>query len=97
MLVRDMFANLLKDTHLAKTALSSKSAAIFVRAFLFGQKHYSSSEFKKKFAEFYPFVSRTGIEGLLYKLSNYGYYQVARNIFEGLFQCKQLYKKMRAL
>lgn len=95
LLVRDMFANLMKDTHLAGAAFSSKSAKVFVRAFLFGQKQYSSSEFKKKFAEFYPYVSRTGIEGLLYKLSNYGFYQVARQIFELLFQCKQFYKKMR--
>lgn len=95
LLVRDMFSNLLKDTPSGKSAYAHKSAAIFSRAFLFGQQQYSSSEFQKKFKEYYPFVQKMGIKGFLYNMSNQGYYQLARILFKWIFQCKQLYKKMR--
>lgn len=94
-LVRDMFVELLQDTPSAKSVYSSKSSAIFTRAFLFGKHHYSSSEFKERFSEFYPFVTKKGIEVFLYWRASQGHYQFARRVYTSLFQFKQLLKKLR--
>jgi glycosyltransferase involved in cell wall biosynthesis len=95
LLVRDMFVELLQDTASVKSVNTCKSSAIFTRAFLFGKHQYSSSEFKKSFSEFYPYVSKKGLEGFLYSMANQGHYQFARSVYTLLFQFKQLLKKLR--
>lgn len=94
LIVRDMFSTLLKDTPSGQTAFLSKSASIYTRAFLLGQKQYSSSEFKKKFSEYHQYVKASGVERILYCLSAKGYYQTARRFFSFLFNVKQFFKKV---
>ena len=96
LMVRDMFTSLLKDTPSANTAFESKSSSIYTRAFILGQKQYSSSGFKEMFSEYNQYVKASGIERILYSLSAKGYYQFARRVFSILFGVKQLYKKIQA-
>ena len=93
--VRDMFTNLLADTPLKEIAYRSKSSAIYSRAFLFGKDLYSSSQFKRTFSEYYPYVQGQGVMKWLYKFSQAGCYQLARKIFGILFDAKQIYKKYK--
>ena len=95
LMVRDMFSALLKDTPSAQTAFISKSTSIYTRAFIFGQKQYSSSDFKKVFSEYYQYVEASGVERILYRLSVKGYYQFARNLFGVFYNVKQYYKRLR--
>ena len=93
--IRDMFYNLLKETSSGNTIYNSKTAAIYSRAFLFGKKVYTSSQFKHNFSEYFPFVKTRGIMKWLYSLSQQGHYQLARRIFGILFDSKQLYKRIK--
>ena len=95
LLVRKMFTSLLKGTPSESSAYSTKSCTLFTRAFLFGKSQYTSSEFKNKFAECFPYIPKKGIKGKLYKLSCKGYYQLSRTIFGWLFLGKQLLKRIR--
>ena len=94
LLVRDMFTSLLKGTQSEKTAFKCKSSAIISRAFLFGHDYYSSKTFKTQFAQFKEFVSSSSIEGKLIRLSLKGHYQLARRLYGGLFNVKQVYKRI---
>lgn len=94
LLVRDMFTSLLKGTQSEKTAFKCKSSAIISRAFLFGQDYYSSKTFKTQFTQYKEFVSGSSIEGKLIRLSLKGYYQPARRLYGGLFNVKQVYKRI---
>ena len=93
-LVRDMFTSLLKGTSSEDTAYRCKSSAIISRAFLFGQNYYNSETFKKQFAPYRDYVSKSSIEGRLINLSLNGYYQLARRVFGWLFKMKQVYKRI---
>ena len=94
LLVRDMFTNLLYYTPSKDSVFTDKSSAIFIRAFLFGRHHYSSSEFKRKFSKYYQYVRISGINKIPYFLSYRGAYQFARYGFEVLFQVKQIFKRI---
>ena len=93
-MVRDMFTTLLQGTPSENTASRCKSSAIISRAFLFGQNFYSSKTFKKQFAPYKDYVSKSSIEGRLINLSLNGYYQLARRVFGWLFKIKQVYKRL---
>ena len=93
-MVRDMFTSLLKGTPSENTASRCKSSAIISRAFLFGQNYYNSETFKKQFAPYRDYVSKSSIEGRLINLSLNGYYQLARRVFGWLFKMKQSYKRI---
>ena len=91
--VREMFTSLFENRELRDLAFRCKSAAIYTRAFVLGGKLYSSKEFKQNFAEYYPYVGSSGIYRLFYFMSRYGMYKVAYNVFELLFNVKQVKKK----
>ena len=93
-LVRDMFTSLLKGTPSENTAYRCKSSSIISRAFLFGQNFYNSKTFKKQFAPYEKYVSKSSIEGRLIHLSLRGHYQLARRVFGWLFKMKQVYKRI---
>lgn len=94
-LVREMFTSLLKGTPSEETAYRCKSSAIISRAFLFGKNYYSSKTFKTLFAQYKEFVSSSSIESKLIRLSLKGYYQPARRLYGGLFNVKQVYKRIK--
>ena len=91
--VREMFTSLFENSELRDLAFRCKSAAIYTRAFVLGGKLYSSKEFKQNFAEYYCYVRSSGVYRLLYFMSRYGMYKVAYNVFELLFNVKQVKKK----
>lgn len=91
--VREMFTSLFENSELCDLAFRCKSAAIYTRAFVLGGKLYSSKEFKQNFAEYYCYVRSSGVYRLLYFMSRYGMYKVAYNVFELLFNVKQVKKK----
>ena len=91
--VREMFTSLFENSELRDLAFRCKSAAIYTRAFVLGGKLYSSKEFKQNFAEYYRYVGSSGIYRLFYFMSRYGMYKVAYNVFELLFNVKQVKKK----
>lgn len=95
LVVRDMFTQLLVDTPMKKIAFRSKSAGIYERAFLFGKDIYSSSQFKESFKEYFPYIQSHGIMKCMYSLSQQGHYQLARRVFDILFEGKQIYKGIK--
>ena len=96
LMIRQKFCELLSDTSYEKLAYDNKSKWILYRAFLYGQKVYSSAAFKNEFSVYSKYAKSPSLMyNCFYKLSLSGHYQFSRSIFELLFQCKQLYKMIR--
>lgn len=96
--IRDMFTTLLGDTGLKDEAYRQKTNAIVTRAFLYGNKVYSSKDFVKKFMPYrnlYLSQSLPGFEYFLYHCAFRGWYQQARFLYGICFSLKQVYKKVR--
>lgn len=96
--IRDMFTTLLTDTNLKDEAYRRKTNVIVTRAFLYGNKVYSSKDFVKKFMPYrnlYLSQSLPGFEYFLYHCAFRGWYQQARFLYGICFSLKQVYKKVR--
>lgn len=96
--IRDMFTTLLADTNLKDEAYRRKTNVIVTRAFLYGNKVYSSKDFVKKFMPYrnlYLSQSLPKFEYFLYHWSFGGWYQQARFLYGICFSLKQFYKKVR--
>lgn len=94
--IRDMFVELLSDTPYRQLAYDKKSFAIFYRAFYFGQKNYTSSSFKERFGDYkLCHNGETMFMKCLYSLSKQGHYQIARRLWEYMFDAKQFLKSLR--
>lgn len=91
--IRDMFVELLADTPYKQLAYEKKSLAILSRAFHFGRNQYSSRSFKRQFFDYKPVIKNSsGLMKCLYLMSIYGFYRIARSLFEYLFRFKQFIK-----
>lgn len=94
--IRDMFVALLTDTPYQELAYQNKTYSIMSRAFHFGKNYYTSKEFQKVFADVLPLVhKRKDPFKWLYLLALKGHYRMAKNIFDVLFQMKQIGKQLR--
>ena len=94
--IRDMFVELLADTPYKQLAYEKKSFSVFCRAFHFGHHLYSSKSFKGRFKGYkLNMQNESWLMRSLFKMSLNGYYKPAWNVFNLLFQLKQVYKKIR--
>ncbi|MGN0070086.1 MAG: glycosyltransferase family 2 protein [Prevotella sp.] len=96
--IRDMFVELFCNTEYEQLAYECKSRAIVSRAFFSGKSQYSSKEFRKIFSPYRCYVQEENVgrlERMLYNLSFSGYFHLARNVFQCLFNGKQLLKRIR--
>lgn len=96
--IRQAFHDLLSDTPYVSLSYDCMSKWILFRAFLYGQKVYSSEIFKNEFSIYSHYTKGSPfMYNCFYKLSLKGHYQFSRAIFELLFQCKQFFKMIRHL
>lgn len=96
--IRDMFVDLLSDTPYKQLAYNCKSNYIFHRAFLYGQKTFSSKTFKEAFGDYQYLLKgqKPGYLVLFYRWSINGYYQGARRLFSALYEAKQFIKRIKS-
>jgi len=97
--IREMFTSLCEDTPYKQLAYDSKTQYLVGRAFMFGQKMYSSKRFAEEYGQYKDIVmSHTSSKmfRLFYNLSFNGHYQLARKLFTIGFEVKQMLKKIRS-
>ena len=93
--IRDMFVELLADTPYKQLAYDKKTFAVFYRAFHFGYNNYSSSSFKERFGGYeLPITGESILMRVLYKLSQKGFYRIARGLWGFMFNVKQYLKSL---
>ena len=94
--IRDMFVELLSDTPYKQLAYDKKTFSIFSRAFYFGSRQYTSESFREQFKGFRLDLKKESVlMRFFYQMSLRGYYQHAWRVYMGLYQLKQVYKKIR--
>ena len=98
--IRKLFDTLLKDTSVREEVYNQKSYMILSKAFYGGKPYYSSSDFKKVFGEYKPYIEQkrdgSSLERVLLRLSIAGFYQPAIRLFSWLLKCKRiLFKYIR--
>lgn len=94
--IRDMFVGLLKDTPLGQLAYDRKSLSMLLRAFHFGENVFSGNLFKTRFSNLKPIIQQEkGLMKILLSLSVKGYYPLAKNCFNLLYNIKQICKKFK--
>jgi glycosyltransferase involved in cell wall biosynthesis len=95
MKTRDMFVELLEDTDLKDLAYQCKTVSMVNRAFMYGNKLYSSKRYCEVFGEYKSIVlnNTEGYMALFQRMSFCGMYQLSRKLFGLLFFLKQIYKK----
>ena len=93
--IRDMFVDLLKDTDIKDLAYRCKTVSMVNRAFLYGNKLYSSKQYLELFGGYKKTVldNTSGYVRVFQWMSFKGAYQLSRRMFGLLFSIKQLYKK----
>lgn len=94
--IRDMFVDLFEDSFLRDLAYRCKTVSMVNRAFMYGNKVYSSEEFCALFGDCKKIVSdnSTGYMKYFQKLAFRGMYQFSRRLFGFLFSLKQFYKML---
>lgn len=94
--IRDMFVNLFEDSDLGELAYRCKTVSMVNRAFMYGDKVYSSEEFCALFGDYKKIVmyNSTGYMKYFQMLAFRGMYQFSRRMFGLFFSLKQFYKKL---
>lgn len=94
-LVRDIFVDLLKNTNIRELTYRSKTVSIVNRAFMYGDKVFSSESYCALFDKDKKIVleNSTGYMKFFHYLAFSGMYQFSRRLFGILFSLKQFYKK----
>lgn len=97
LVIRQQFYDLLADTLYQDLAYDCKSGWILHRAFMYGEKEFSSHQFKEVFKDYRKYADEVDPAYLkfFYKLSFAGWYHTSRNCFEVLFRLKQVLKKVK--
>ncbi len=95
--IRDMFVDLLTDTSYKQLAYDKKTFAVFFRAFHYGKRYYSSTDFKNKFRDCGPLIHKYAPKfKCLYLLSIKGHYKFAWVLFQLGYSVKQFSKRFLA-
>ena len=92
---RDMFVELLADTDLEDLVYQCKTVSMVNRAFLYGNKLYSSEKYMELFGDYQAIVleNTNGYMKAFQWLSYNGMYRFSRSVFDLLYSIKQMYKK----
>ncbi len=97
--IRDMFVELLKDTDYKDLAYKYKTVYMVNRAFLYGEKVYSSNGYCESFGKYKNLVLNN-ISGYMKPfqiLSFWGFFHFSRRLFGLLFKIKQLFKRIKRI
>ncbi len=97
--IRDMFVELLENTPYRDLVYSKKTASILYRAFCYGNKIYSSKQFKYQFGQFRPFTKDLSPSYFIFFLncSLLGNYHFFHWVWTLLFNIKQMHKRLSSL
>lgn len=92
LLIRNMFVDLLSDTSYKNLIFKRKTNFLVTRAFMYGNKCFTSKRFVDEFAKYESLVlsiPRVKLYNAFYRMSFKGYYRFARMLFEWLYSLKQ--------
>jgi len=88
---RDMFAGLLKGTPCEDLAYVRKTSYMFGRAFMYGNKYFTSKSFRKEFLPYKELifsVPRSKYFNFFYHMSFAGFFKTARLLYGVMFYVK---------